>query len=54
VAGHPALLSQPRIDVSSAAHPTISTLTDPLLATSHGRAAALVGWIGLGWFLVQR
>jgi hypothetical protein len=49
-----ALLGQPTLEQSSYAHPTISTLTDPLLATSLGRMIALLGWIGLGAFLVER
>lgn len=49
-----ALLEQPNIEQSSWAHPTISTLTDPLLSTSFGRSVALLGWIGLGAFLVER
>jgi hypothetical protein len=49
-----ALLGQPTLAQSSYAHPTISTLTDPLLATSPGRMVALIGWIALGAFLVER
>jgi hypothetical protein len=49
-----ALLGQPNIETGSYAHPTISTLTDPLLASPLGRAVALIGWIGLGIFLVER
>jgi|SRR5580658_243598 hypothetical protein len=49
-----ALLAQPNIETSSYAHPTISTLTDPLLASATGRAVALLGWIALGAFLVER
>jgi len=49
-----ALLQQPNIETSSYAHPTISTLTDPLLATGPGRAVALLGWIALGAYLVER
>jgi len=49
-----ALLGQPTLGQSSYAHPTISTLTDPVLATSPGRTAALIGWIALGAFLVER
>lgn len=49
-----ALLGQPNFETSSYAHPTISTLTDPLLATSAGRSVALLAWIGLGVFLVKR
>jgi hypothetical protein len=49
-----ALLQQPNIETSSYAHPTISTLTDPLLATAPGRTVALLGWIALGAYLVER
>ena len=49
-----ALLEQPNIDTSSYAHPTISTLTDPLLGSSLGRSVALLGWIALGAYLVER
>jgi hypothetical protein len=49
-----ALLGQPTLAQSSYAHPTISTLTDPLLSTSLGRTVALLGWIGLGAFLAER
>jgi hypothetical protein len=49
-----ALLEQPSLTTSSAVHPTISTLTDPLLASPAGRAAALAIWLVLGCFLVLR
>ena len=49
-----ALLMQPNIETSSYAHPTISTLTDPLLASAPGRTLALLGWIALGAYLVER
>ena len=49
-----ALLEQPNIETSSYAHPTISTLTDPLLSTAPGRSVALIGWIALGAYLVDR
>jgi hypothetical protein len=49
-----ALLQQPSLTTDSAAHPTISTLADPLLASGPGRALALAVWLGLGWFLVER
>jgi len=49
-----ALLQQPSLTAGSYAHPTISTLTDPLLATSPGRAAALLAWVAFGWYLVKR
>src|SRR5207302_6925300 len=37
-----ALLQQPSRTTDSYAHPTISTLTDPVLATSPGRSALLL------------
>lgn len=49
-----ALLMQPNIETSSQAHPTISTLSDPLLASAPGRTIALLGWIALGAYLVER
>ena len=49
-----ALLQQPSITTDSYAHPTISTLTDPVLASSPGRAAVLAAWLALGWYLVER
>jgi hypothetical protein len=49
-----ALLLQPSITTDSYAHPTISTLTDPVLAGSPGRAAVLAVWLALGWYLVER
>ncbi len=49
-----ALLQQPSLTTDSYAHPTISTLTDPLLATSPGRSALLLAWLALGWHLVDR
>ena len=49
-----ALLLQPSITTDSYAHPTISTLTDPVLATSPGRSLVLAGWLTLGWYLVDR
>jgi hypothetical protein len=48
------LLEQPNLATSSYAHPTISTLTDPVLSTWAGRSIVLAGWLGLGWFLVER
>ena len=47
------LLEQPNLATSSYAHPTISTLTDPVLSTSAGRSVVLAAWLGLGWFLVE-
>ena len=49
-----ALLQQPSLTTDSHAHPTISTLTDPLLATSPGRSVALLAWVAFGWYLVER
>lgn len=48
------LLEQPTLTTDSYAHPTISTLTDPVLSTWAGRSVILVAWLGLGWFLVER
>jgi hypothetical protein len=49
-----ALLQQPSLTTDSYAHPTISTLTDPLLATSPGRSVVLLAWVAFGWYLVER
>lgn len=49
-----ALLEQPTLATSSYAHPTISTLTDPVLASSPGRCLVLAGWLALGWYLAKR
>jgi hypothetical protein len=49
-----ALLQQPSLTTDSHAHPTISTLTDPLLATSPGRSVVLLAWVAFGWYLVER
>jgi hypothetical protein len=48
------LLEQPSLTTDSYAHPTISTLTDPVLSSWVGRSVILVGWLGLGWLLVER
>jgi hypothetical protein len=48
------LLQQPHLTTDSYAHPTISALTDPLLASHPGRSAVLGGWLLTGWFLVSR
>jgi hypothetical protein len=48
------LLLQPSLTTDSYAHPTLSVLTDPLLATHPGRSAALLLWLAGGWFLVRR
>lgn len=48
------LSQQPSLDTTSWAHPTISALTDPLLASHPGRSLALGVWLLLGWYLVRR
>jgi hypothetical protein len=48
------LLQQPTLTTDSYAHPTISTLTDPVLSTWAGRSIFLAAWLGLGWFVVER
>jgi hypothetical protein len=48
------LLEQPHLTTDSYAHPTVSALTDPLLASHPGRSAVLGGWLLTGWFLVGR
>jgi hypothetical protein len=48
------LFQQPALDTTSYAHPTISALTDPVLAAQPGRALVLGGWLLLGWYLVRR
>lgn len=48
------LLQQPHLTTDSYAHPTISALTDPLLASSPGRSLVLGGWLVIGWLLVGR
>jgi hypothetical protein len=48
------LLQQPHLTTDSYAHPTISALTDPLLASHPGRSVALGAWLLIGWFAVGR
>jgi len=48
------LLQQPHLTTDSYAHPTISALTDPLLASHPGRSVALAGWLLIGSFVVGR
>jgi hypothetical protein len=48
------LLLQPSLTTDSHAHPTLSVLTDPVLATHPGRSVALLLWVAFGWFLVRR
>jgi hypothetical protein len=49
-----ALMEQPSLTTDSYSHPTISTLTDPVLAASPGRAVVLLAWLAFGWYLVER
>lgn len=48
------LLQQPHLTTDSYAHPTISALSDPVLASHPGRTVFLAAWLGLGWFLAGR
>jgi hypothetical protein len=48
------LLQQPHLTTDSAAHPTISALSDPVLASHPGRTVFLGGWLLTGWFLAGR
>ena len=48
------LFEQPSLTTDSYAHPTISTLTDPVLSSWAGRSVILAAWLGLGWFLAER
>ena len=48
------LLQQPSLTTDSYTHPTVSTLTDPVLATGPGRAVVLLAWLAFGWYLVER
>jgi hypothetical protein len=49
-----ALLQQPSLTTDSYNHPTVSTLTDPVLAAGPGRAVVLLAWLAFGWYLVER
>jgi hypothetical protein len=49
-----ALLLQPSLTTDSWAHPTISVLLDPILATHLGRTVVLSLWLTSGWWLLRR
>jgi hypothetical protein len=49
-----AWLLQPSLTTASAAHPTISALLDPVLASHPERAVGFAAWLALGWFLVRQ
>jgi hypothetical protein len=48
------LLLQPSFTTDSYAHPTLSVLTDPVLASHLGRSVVLFAWLAFGWFLLER
>jgi hypothetical protein len=48
------LLLQPNLTTDSYAHPTLSVLTDPILASHIGRSIILSLWLAFGWFLLER
>ena len=48
------LLQQPTLTQSSWAHPTISTLMDPILATTSGRIGFITLWLWAGLWLLDR
>ena len=48
------LLLQPSFKTDSYIHPTLSVMTDPVLASHAGRSVVLFLWLALGWFLVER
>jgi hypothetical protein len=49
-----ALYLQPSLTTDSYAHPTLSVLADPVLASLGGRAAVLFAWLAFGWYLARR
>ncbi len=49
-----ALLLQPSLTTDSYAHPTISFITDPVLASHAGRSILIALWLALGWFVIER
>jgi hypothetical protein len=49
-----ALLMQSSLVVADPAHPTISTLMDPVLAAGYRRALFLFAWLGFGAYLLDR
>ena len=48
-----ALSQQPSFTQGSYAHPTVSVLMDSVLSTHAGRSLVLLGWLALGWFLLD-
>ncbi len=49
-----ALYLQPSLTTDSPAHPTLSYLANPLLATTPGRSIVLFLWLSFGWYLARR
>jgi hypothetical protein len=49
-----ALYLQPTLDTDSYAHPTLSFLADPVLASALGRSVVLFAWLAFGWYLARR
>jgi hypothetical protein len=49
-----ALLLQPSLTTSSWAHPTLSTLMDPVLVSHIGRSISLAVWLWFGGYLLER
>jgi hypothetical protein len=49
-----ALLMQPTLTTDSPIHPTISVLSDPVLASFAGRIIVLLLWLGAGWYVIRR
>lgn len=48
-----AFLSQSNADTPSYAHPTLSTIGEPLLDASWVRMVVLASWLAAGWWLVR-
>ena len=44
----------PSLTTDSYAHPTLSVMSDPALATHPGRTIALFVWLAIGWIAMQR
>jgi hypothetical protein len=49
-----ALFLQPTLSTDSHAHPTLSYLANPVLASMPGRSVVLFGWLAFGWYLARR
>ena len=49
-----ALFLQPALSTDSYAHPTLSYLANPVLASAPGRSVVLFLWLAFGWYLARR